>query len=146
MVRSPQPFKRILNADTTLAAWAERRDREEALTALIRRHLPRPLAPRIRVADALDGQLELTADTGAVAAIVRQRNVELLAALKHAGWEFTAIRVRVQVRTDAEPKKKPLANPIDRVSLQPLATLARDLPRGPLKAALERLLRHVGGT
>ena len=145
MVRSPQPFKRILSADATLAAWTERREREEALTAVVRRHLPRPLALRIRVADAHDGQLELAADAGAVAAIVRQRNVELLAALKHAGWEFTAIRVRVQVRTDSEPKRKPLANPLDRMSLQPLATLARSLPQGALKAALDRFLRHVGG-
>lgn len=146
MVRSPQPFKRILGADATLAEWAERRDREEALTAVVRRHLPRPLALRIRVADSCDGQLELAADAGAVAAIVRQRNVELLAALKHAGWEFTAIRVRVQVRTNSEPKRKPLANPLDRLTLQPLSTLARDLPQGPLKAALERFLRRVAGT
>ena len=146
MVRSPQPFKRILNADPTLGTWAARRDREEALTAEVRRHLPRPLAPCIRVADALDGQLELSVDAGAVAAIVRQRNVELLAALKHAGWEFSAIRVRVQVRADAEPKKKPLANPIDRVSLQPLSRLTRDLAPGPLRAALERFLRRVGGS
>lgn len=145
MVRSPQPFKRILSLDATLAAWTERREREEALTAAVRRHLPRPLALRIRVADAHDGELELAADAGAVAAIVRQRNVELLDALKHAGWEFTAIRVRVQVRTDSEPKRKPLANPIDRLSLQPLATLARNLPQGPLKTALDRFLRHVGG-
>ena len=110
MARSPQPFKRVLDADTALATWAARRDREEALTAEVRRHLPRPLAPRVRVADTLDGQLELAADAGAVAAIVRQRNVELLAALKHAGWEFTSIRVRVQVRADAGPKKKSLAN------------------------------------
>ena len=144
MVRSPQPFKRILNADTTLAAWSERRDREEALTAVVRRHLPRPLALRIRVSDAHDGQLELAADAGAVAAIVRQRNIELLAALRHAGWEFSAIRVRVQVRTDPEQKRKPLANPIDRLSLQPLSMLARNLPQGPLKAALDRFLRRVG--
>ena len=145
MVRSPQPFKRILGTDATLATWAKRREREETLNALVRRHLPRPLALRLRVAEAHNGQLELAADAGAVAAIVRQRSVELLAALKHAGWEFTAIRVRVQVRIDSEPKKKPLANPLDRASLQPLAALARSLPPGPLKVALGRFLRHAGG-
>ena len=143
MVRSPQPFKRILGADATLAAWTQRRESEATLTAIVRHHLPRPLASRIRVADAHDGQLELAADAGAVAAIVRQRNTELLAALNRAGWEFSAIRVRVQVRTDSEPKRKVLANPPDRATLQPLATLARDLPRGPLKLALERFLRRV---
>ena len=146
MVRSPQSFKRILDADPTLAAWAARRDRAEALTALVRRQLPRPLASRIRVADARDGILELAADAGAVAAIVRQRNVELMAALRHAGWEFTAIRVRVQVGAGAEQKGKTLANPIDRSSLRPLSALARSLPQGPLKDALDRFLRRVGGS
>jgi len=146
MVRSPQSFKRILDTDPTLAAWAVRRDRAEALTALVRRQLPRPLATRVRVADARDGTLELAADAGAVAAIVRQRNVELLAALKHAGWEFTAIRVRVQVSVDPEQKVKTVANPIDRSALRPLAALARDLPAGPLKDALARFLRRLGGS
>jgi hypothetical protein len=144
MVRSPQPFRRILTSDETLAAWAARRSDEEALTGIVRRLLPRPLATRIRVADARDGQLELAADAGAVAAIVRQRSAELLTTLRREGWEFTGIRVRVQVRTDWVPNRKPLANPLDRASLQPLSTLARELPAGPLKAALEHFLRRVG--
>jgi hypothetical protein len=144
MVRSPQPFKRILGTDATLAAWAARCSREEALTGIVRRLLPRPLAPRIRVADARGTELELAADAGAVAAIARQRSADLLATLRREGWEFTGIRVRVQVRSDAAPGRKPLANPVDRSSLQPLAALARDLPDSPLKAALARLLRRIG--
>lgn len=144
MVRSPQPFKRILGTDATLAEWAARRGREEALTGIVRRLLPRPLAMRLRVADARGGELELAADAGAVAAIARQRSAELLATLRREGWEFTGIRVRVQVRVDGAPARKPLVNPVDRSSLQPLAALARDLPDGALKAALGRLLRRVG--
>jgi hypothetical protein len=52
--------------------------------------------------------------------------------------------VRVQVRVDPPRNRKPLANPLDRSSLQPLCALARDLPAGPLKAALERFLRRAG--
>jgi len=144
MVRSPQPLQRILRSDATLAAWASRRDREEALAQIIRRHLPRPLALRIRVAEERNGQLELAADAGAVAAIVRQRSAELLTALKREGWEFTGIRVRVQVRIDPVPNRKPLANPLDRSSLRPLSALARTLPAGPLKTALDRFLRRAG--
>ena len=143
MVRSPQPLARILRADATLAGWAQRRDREVALAGIVRRHLPRPLALRVRVAEERNGQLELAADVGAVAAIVRQRSAELLTALKREGWEFTGIRVRVQVRADAPPARKVLANPVDRSLLQPLAQLARTLPAGPLRSALERLLRRV---
>ena len=144
MVRAPQPFQRILRSDATLAAWAARRDREEALAGIVRRHLPRPLALRVRIAEERDGQLELAADAGAVAAIVRQRSAELLTALKREGWEFTGIRVRVQVRVDPVLHRKALANPLDRSALQPLAKLARTLPAGPLKAALDRFVRRAG--
>jgi hypothetical protein len=144
MARSPQLLQRVIRSDATLAAWVSRRDREEALADFIRRHLPRPLALRVRVADECNGQLELAADAGAVAAIVRQRSADLLSALQHAGWKFTGIRVRVQVRTDPVPNRKPLANPIDRSSLQPLGALARKLHPGPLKAALDRFLRRAG--
>jgi hypothetical protein len=52
--------------------------------------------------------------------------------------------VRVQVRADAGPPPKVIVNQLDRSSLQSLATLARKLPRGPLKSALERFLRRAG--
>ena len=126
-----------------MSQWEARRSREEALTRIVRRHLPRPLAMRIHVADARNNELELAADAGAVAAIARHRSVLLLAELKREGWEFTGIRVRVQVRVDPTPLKKALANPVDRGSLQPLRTLATELRPGPLKTALERFLRRV---
>ena len=144
MARAPQPLQRILRSDATLAAWAARRDREVALAEIVRRHLPRPLALRIRVAEERNGQLELAADAGAIAAIVRQRSAELLTALKREGWEFTGIRVRVQVRVDPQPKRKVVANPVDRTLLQPLVALSHALPAGPLKTALERFLRRIG--
>ena len=144
MPRSPQLLQRILRSDATLAGWAARRDREEVLAGIVRRHLPRPLALRIRRAEERDLELELVTDAGAVAAIVRQRSAELLTALKREGWEFTGIRVRVQVRVQPLPQRKILANPVDRSRLQPLATLSRTLPPGPLKTALERLLRRIG--
>lgn len=127
-----------------MAEWMARYEREEALTNIIRRLLPRPLAMRIRVADCRRNPLELVADAGAIAAIVRQRSGELLAALKRGGWEFTGIRVRVQVRVDPVPARKPVSNPLDRAAIQPLGRLARDLPPGPLKDALERFVRRAG--
>jgi len=139
-----KPFKQILTGDATLAEWETRRSREHTLTVVVRRHLPRPLAPRIHVVDARSGELVLAADAGAVAAMLRQRSIDLLAALRRQGWEFTGIRVRVQVRTDADPMPKAAVNPPDRASLQSMAALARRLPRGPLKSSLERFLRRAG--
>jgi len=144
MVRAPQPLGRILDANPALAAWDARRRREEQLTAIVRRHLPRPLAERIRVADGEGVVLELAAEAGAVAAIVRQRAPDLIGALKRGGFEFHEIRVRVQVRAAAAiPIKLHRIQP-DRATVQPLVGLARRLPAGALKAALTRLVRRLG--
>ena len=144
MAPLPQPLSRILAADATVAAWDARRRREEALTGLIRRHLPRPLADRVRVADAEGSELMLAVEAGAIAAIVRHRTPDLLRALSSDGWQFTGIRVRVQVRTERPLPHKQMKNQPDRDSLRPLAGLARELPAGPLKTALARLLRRIG--
>jgi len=138
------PLKRIVATDATLAEWEARRSREQALTVLVRRLLPRAFATRIHVAGARDGELELSADAGAVAAVLRQRSGDLLHALRSQGWEFRSIRVRVHVRTGSDPPPKLSVNQPDRASLRSLDALARTLPRGPLKVALERFLRRVG--
>ena len=144
MARSPQLLCRILDADPTVAGWAARRRREEAVASLVRSHLPRPLADRVRVADAEGQELQLAVEAGAIAAIVRQRTPDLVAALQRNGWQFTGIRVRVQVRTAPPIRPKVDINQPDKESLRPLAGLARNLPAGPLKSALARLLRRVG--
>jgi hypothetical protein len=144
MARSPQTLQHILAADTTVAAWDTRRRREDALTAIVRRHLPRTLAARIRVVDAQGDEMLLAAEAGAIAAVARQRAPDLLAVLKREGWEFTGIRVRVQVRNEPQLALKPLAIHVDKLALRPLAGLARDLPPGPLKSALARFLRRAG--
>jgi hypothetical protein len=144
MASSPRPIRQILSGDATLARWDERRRRTDALTAVVRRFLPRPLAERVRVADVDDRELMLVSDAGATAAILRQRGPDLLLALRREGWEFTGIRVRVQVRSEPAPMKKHAQTQIDRSCFRPLAGLARDLPPGPLKAALARFLRRAG--
>ncbi len=144
MARSPQSLKRILATDPTLAAWTARQQRQAALTAQVRRHLPRALALRIRVADDQGTELTLAADAGAIAGIARQRAPDLLAELRREGYEFTSIRVRVQVGAGARETKKPVAKHIDRAALRPLASFVAALPGGPLKASLARLLRRAG--
>ena len=144
MARSPQPLCRILDADPMVAGWAARRRREEAIAGLVRSHLPRPLADRVRVADAEGRELQLAVEAGAIAAIVRQRTPDLVAVLQRNGWEFTGIRVRVQVRLAPPIRHKVDMNQPDKESLRPLAGLARNLPAGPLKTALARFLRRAG--
>jgi Dna[CI] antecedent DciA-like protein len=143
MVRSPQLVSRIVCGDATLAAWDARRRREAALTGYVRGYLPRQLGARVRVVDARGATLELVADSGAVAAAVRQRLPDVLARLAREGLEFNGIRVRVQVRADAEPTPKPLPNQLDKRDVAPLAALAASLPEGPLRGSIGRLLKRA---
>ena len=145
MPRAPLPLARILASDATLATWDARARREAVLTALIRRQLPRPLAQRVHVANGEGNELELAVDAGAIAGIIRQRAPDLIAHLRREGWEFTGIRLRVQVRVVAAKQEKIPINQPDKEALRPLATLGATLPAGPLKSALARLLRRIGG-
>ncbi|MEP7207263.1 MAG: hypothetical protein ABI920_10020 [Casimicrobiaceae bacterium] len=145
MTRSPQPLHRVMAADETLAGWQARRRDEEALTALVRRQLPRQLGARVRATVLPSGEVELVSAAGAVAAAVRQRAPDLLLALQAEGWHCSGVRVRVQVSTSTPAPVRPAPRPIDRDALAPMARLARSLPQGPLKAALARFLRRTGG-
>jgi len=145
MKRAPRPLQRVIAEDATLAAWQARRTREEALLTAVKRHIPRQLGDRLRAAELESGEIELIAPAGAVAAAVRQRTPELAMALQREGWTCRGIRVRVQVTTGLIPAAKRAPPPIDRAALAPLAKLKSDLPAGPLKSAVARLLRRTGG-
>jgi hypothetical protein len=145
MNRAPRPLQRVIAEDATLAAWQARRAREEALLSVIRRQLPRQLGERIRASELESGEIELVTPAGAVAAAVRQRTPELAMALQREGWLCRGLRVRVQVTTSAPSPPKVAPKSVDRAALAPLAKLSADLPAGPLKAAVARLLRRAGG-
>src|SRR5687768_15259685 len=110
--RRPQPLSNILAADAQLATWQARRIREEALTAVVRRHLPRQLGERVRAVAAGSGSIELRTTAGAVAAALRQRLPDVIAAMQREGVDCSGIRIRVQVRQTAEPPRKPVKNPL----------------------------------
>ena len=138
------PLARVFAADTRIAAWTARLKEEAALTALVRRQLPRPLADRVRVTGIREGTLELATSAGAVATAVRQRTPDLIAALRREGCDFTEIRVRVQVAGAAAPEKKPLSRQMD-ARASAIFEMAARLPEGPLKHALDRWSRRARG-
>jgi hypothetical protein len=139
-----KPLSRILATDTQIAAWHDRMQRESRLTAAVRRMLPRALADRVRVAEAALPALTLAVAAGAVAAVVRQRSPDILAGLRREGWDFTELRVRVQVKSAPAVPSKDLQIQRIKINSTPLAALARELPPGPLRSALERLVRRGG--
>ncbi len=141
--RSLQPFRDVLAADATLAAWRSRALAEAKLTATVRRHLPRAIADRVHVAEATEPILTLGTRTGTIAAVVRQRLPDILGGLLREGCNFTEIRVRVQVRADPPPLQKIIKNQRQSVDPAPLNRLAETLADGPLKVALRRLARRI---
>jgi len=138
------PLARIVDADAQLASWNDRRRHEEALLRTLRRMLPRPVAERVFIADSQGDTLELSTSSGAVAAVVRQRAPDLLAALQREDCKFIRIRLRVQPRSTPPGPAKGLPRQWDSEMSRPLEGLAAGLPAGPLKAALGRLLRRSG--
>src|SRR5512132_2898206 len=137
---------RVLESDAQFAEWTQRHRRETALTLALRKHLPRPLAERIRVTEALGSVLEIAAGGGAIAATLRQRVPELRAALARDGWDFTEIRIRVQVAgIGSAGGKPPPRRAWDSTDAAPLFDLADRLPDGPLKSALTRWSRRARG-
>ncbi|HEX6137570.1 MAG TPA: DciA family protein, partial [Casimicrobiaceae bacterium] len=72
-----RPLASVIDSDAQLGAWSTRHRAEAELTRVLRRHLPRPIADRVRVSAARDGVLELAATAGAIAASLRQRAPQL---------------------------------------------------------------------
>jgi hypothetical protein len=139
---APQSLARILAADGTLSAWNARRERELAVLRVVRRALPRPVAERVFVADCDGPELRLATAAGAIATVVRQRTPEILELLAQHGWQFSGLRVRVQPRAETVPAQKKLPRQWDNSSHQAVSRLAAGLSPGPLREALERLLRR----
>ncbi|MFN3751266.1 MAG: DciA family protein [Thiobacillus sp.] len=117
------------------------RDLLAAQTALDR-VLPAALCGRVRVMQLDAGTLALACDSGAVASRLRQQTGQLQADLARQG--LAVATVRVGVNPDLLARYTP---PVEKAGLPPtaLAGLARldaSLEDGPLKEALDRLLRH----
>jgi hypothetical protein len=103
--------------------------------------LPGPLASSVTVASLKAGELILSADSGPVAAKLRQIAPRILNFLRQRGYEITGIHIQVQVRIRDNPL------PPKQISLGPEARMAIDklsnqLGTSPLKSALRRLRRH----
>jgi hypothetical protein len=144
-VPRPTSLARILDRDATLSVWADRHRHELRLTAALRDHLPRPVAAQVRVSSTAAGILTLAGSSGAIAAAVRQRTPELLAALRREGWDFTEIKVRVQVRGLVDPPVKTAGNQRDARGADALFDLSATLAEGPLRASIQRWSRRARG-
>src|SRR5438105_12754245 len=139
------PIADIFERDSQIASWTARLKQEQALTAVIRREVPRPLAERVRVAGIRGTVLELAVSAGAVATVIRQRTPDMTTALRREGWDFTEIRIRVQAPAAERRPEKKLSHQMDTDSATALFRLADSLPDSPLKQSLTRWKRRARG-
>lgn len=110
--------------------------------AALDRALPAALAGHVRVMQLENGLLSLACDSGAVASRLRHQTDALMASLGKHGVDVTAVRVTVNPELLAR-----YVHPVEKTGLPPaaldgLAHLTAEIEEGPLKDALDRLLRH----
>lgn len=110
--------------------------------AALDRSLPAALAGHVRVMQLENAVLSLACDSGAVASRLRQQTDALLASLGERGIAATAVRVSVNPELLARYVHQVEKTGLPPAALDGLALLNAEIEDGPLKDALDRLLRH----
>ena len=110
--------------------------------AATERALPAALSGHVRVMQLENAVLSLACDSGAVASRLRHQTDALIASLGKQG--IAARELRVSVNPDLMAR---YTHPVEKTGLPPaalegLAHLNAEIEDGPLKEALDRLLRH----
>jgi hypothetical protein len=109
------------------------------------RALPGALLGQVRVMRVSPAQLDLACASGAIASRLRHQTETLLKTLEKRGLAVAALRVHVRPELVA-PWREPVEKAgIPGPGLAALETLDGEIEAGPLKTALDRLLRHHRG-
>jgi hypothetical protein len=137
----PRRMQRIVTDDPALAALWDRTRPLRELQKLYATYVPPYLRAASRVGSIAGDELKLFADSGAAATRLRVLAPGLLAEFRSKGWQFSAIRVAVQVRQRSQAAPRSPRNALDTKGKQSLQRLADQLPESPLQAALRRLAK-----
>lgn len=134
-----------LNSAGDLARFAAHAGRLVKLQRIFEEIAPSYLAASSRVANCKSGKVVIHADSGAVAAKLRQMLPSLVGEFSLKGAEVTEIQVKVQPAYVAMQHNKggDKRSAVGESAKTGLQRLAGKLPEdSPLKGALERLVRH----
>lgn len=107
--------------------------------------LPAALAGHVRVMLLENGVLRLACDSGAIASRLRHQTAELMASLARNGIVATDVHVSVNPELLARYVHPVEKTGLPAVALDRLAHLNAEIEDGPLKDALDTLLRHHRG-
>ena len=101
---------------------------------------PAAVAHAARVANFKSGKIVIHADNGAVAAKIRQMSQRLCNELSMGGSECSGIEVKVQPRQIPCQSTSSTTKPLSARTCGVLRSTAENLPKGPLRDALDALL------
>jgi hypothetical protein len=114
-----------------------------AVRQVLAEALPEPLRRSCAIANCKQGKVIFLAESSAAAARIRLMAPSLVELLGKRGLQVTGLRVDVQPdvrrRTQATEGKSLLLSP---TATEALARAARSVPEGPLKQALDALVRR----
>lgn len=139
----PRKMQRIVTDDPALAVLWDRTRPMRELQKLYATLVPPYLRAASRVGSVAPEELKLFADSGAVATRLRLLAPDLLREFRAKGWQFSSIRVAVQVRIPAPTPGKNARAPLDARSRAVLMKTAATMDDSPLKDALTRLATRV---
>lgn len=133
-----------LNSAGDLQRFTAHAGRLVKLQRIFEEIAPSYLAASSRVANYKSGKVVIHADSGAVAAKLRQMLPSLVGEFSLKGAEITEIQVKVQPGHIAAQQKKSRGHPaVGQTAKTRLQSLAGELPEdSPLREALERLVKH----
>ena len=104
---------------------------------------PAAVAHAARVANFKSGKIVIHADNGAVAAKIRQMSQRLCDELSKGGAQCSGIEVKVQPRQIPCQSMTSTQKPLSARACGVLRSTSENLPKGPLRDALETLLTSV---
>lgn len=110
--------------------------------ATLDRQLDASLIGHVRVAQLENGNLRLACDSGAVASRLRHQTGKLAADLNRRGLPVDHVRVSVNPEYLVCTPPAPSKHGLSQAALDELSRLDATIEDGPLKQALDQLLRH----
>ena len=107
---------------------------------------PSGLRHAARVANYKSGKIVIHADNGAVATKIRQMSQRLCDELSKGGAECSLMEVKVQPRQNPYQTRTSTQKPLSDKAFGMLQSTAENLPEGPLRRALDTLLKRAART
>lgn len=104
---------------------------------------PAHLGQASSVANYKSGIVVIHAESGAVAAKLRQMAPSLAVEFSKKGLECNGVQVKVQAREIIDKSTSSTQKPLSRRTGRELAEFTESLPESPLRAALRNLLAHA---